>query len=168
MSGICYDETLYAMYTDNETGTEQRLEIEAHLKTCPACREIVQALETENQQLKKTFQWNHPTPDLIPTIMEKLDPEASPSQLQETVLLKPVKTNKPHVFRWGLATAASFLAFGFLYLFLLSPHHPPPSPETHEKNVILCSASVAGKEVKSHIYEEKNQDTQYIWLEKEK
>jgi len=168
MSGMCYDETLYAVFVDNEAGPDQRREIKTHLDTCPACREIVRALEAENEQLKKAFKWNHPTPDLVPAIMEKRDSAAFPSKPQKIVVLKHGQSNWPHVFEWGLATAASFLVIGLLYLFLLSPNHTPPAPETPEKNVILCSARVAGKEAKSYIYEEENRATQFIWLEKEK
>jgi anti-sigma factor RsiW len=167
MSGICFDETLYAMFVDDEAAPDQRREIEMHLDTCPACRKIIRALEAENEQLRKAFAWNHPTPDLIPAIMGKRDSAASPSEIQKAIVAKSGKSDWRQVFQWGLATAASFLVIGFLFLFLLSPHPAPPDPETSEKKVMLCSASVAGNEAESHIYEERNQDTQFIWLEKE-
>lgn len=158
MKSQCFDETLYAMYVDNEINAIQREQIDAHLKDCSTCRKQILSLKSENEQLKNTFLSPMDIPDLTPKILEKLD---------QSPLIKINRYHISHPFRWGFAAAASILAIIFIYLFLLSSFHSNELNGATEKEVILCSASLEGKQTQSHVYEDKSQDTQYIWLEKE-
>ena len=153
----CFHELVYAMYVDDEVETETKNKIETHLASCVRCRELVQQLETENAQIKKTFE-APPTPDLdlVPKVMEKLAHD------REKVI--PLRR-----YWWVLTTAASFLLVVFLSVyFIINKHSPPPqSEQPGEKQVILCTARVEGKQVQSHIYKPEEPDIQFIWLEKE-
>jgi anti-sigma factor RsiW len=153
----CFDELTYAMYVDNEVEMETKSKIETHLTSCARCREFVQQLETENAQIKKTFEVSS-TPDLnlVPIVMKKLGHD------REKVI--PLRR-----YRWVLITAASFLLVVFLLVyFIIIKHSPPPQPEQPgEKQVILCTARVEGKQVQSHIYKPEEPDIQFIWLKKE-
>jgi hypothetical protein len=147
MSVKCLDELVMSMFLDDELAPGERKGVEMHLETCTLCRELVRQQEAENKQIKKIFKTT-PIPDLAPAVMKKLG--------------TPVLLN----YRWVLATAASILLVGFLFilLFLITP----TNPEAIEKQVILCSAQVDGQEVQSHIYESTKPDILFIWLEKEK
>lgn len=153
----CFDELAYAMYVDGEVEVETKNKIETHLESCTRCREQVQQLETENAQIKKTFE-APPTPDLdlVPTVMEKLRHD------REKVI--PLQR-----YRWVLTTAASFLLAVFLLVYFIINKHsiPVPPEQPGEKQVILCTARVEGKQVQSHIYKPEEPDIQFIWLEKE-
>jgi predicted anti-sigma-YlaC factor YlaD len=133
------------MFLDDELTPGERKRIETHLETCTLCRELVRQQEAENTQIKEIFK-STPTPDLVPAVMKKL---GTPGLLYN---------------RWVLATAASILLAGFLFIFLFLV--TPTNPEAGEKQVILCSAQVDGQEVQSHIYESTGPDIQFIWLEK--
>ena len=153
----CFDELAYAIYVDGETEAEMKQEIETHLESCTRCSELVQRLEAENAQIKKTFEAPLiPAPDLVPTVMEKLAHD------REKVI--PLRR-----YWWVLSTAASFLLAVFLLVyFIINKHSPPPQSEQPvEKQVILCTARVEGKQVQRHIYKPEEPDIQFIWLEKE-
>ncbi|UCH95853.1 MAG: zf-HC2 domain-containing protein [Candidatus Aminicenantes bacterium] len=168
MKWECFDQVRYTMFLDNELPHEERQRIEAHLETCSRCRELVQQMKMENTQIKEIFKTTH-TPDLVPAVMDKLGtPGFSPGyqryqchqRHQRSRLIKLLN------YRWMLAAAASVLLAGFLFIFLFLM--TPTKPETIETRVILCSATVEGQEVQSHIYESTDPDIQFIWLEKEK
>jgi len=145
MSVNCLDELSVSMFLDDELAPVERKRVETHLETCALCRELLRQQEAENTQIKELFK-STPTPDLVPAVMEKLP---------TPVLLK---------YRWLLATAASILLAGllFIFLFLITP----TNTGSGEKQVILCSAQVDGQEVQRHIYESTGPDIQFIWLEK--
>ena len=147
MSVKCLDELSVSMFLDDELIPAERKRVETHLETCTLCRELVQQGEAENTQIRKIFK-TPPTPDLAPAVMKKL---GTPGLLK---------------YRWVLATAASILLVGFLFIFLFLI--TPITPEASEKHVVLCSAQVEGQEVQSHIYESTEPDIQFIWLEKKK
>lgn len=147
MSGKCLDELLVSMFLDDELVPAERKRVEIHLETCTLCRELVRKREAESIQIKEIFKTT-PSPDLVPAVMKKLE--------------TPARLN----YRWVLATAASILLAGFLFIFLFLI--TPTTPEASEKQVILCSAQVDGQEVQSHIYESTEPDIQFIWLEKKK
>ncbi len=147
MSVNCLDELSVSMFLDDELTPGERKRIETHLETCTLCRELARQQEVENTQIKEIFK-STPTPDLVPAVMKKL---GTPGLLYN---------------RWVLATAASILLAGFLFIFLFLV--TPTNSRTNEKQVILCSAQVDGQEVQSHIYESKEPDIQFIWLEKKK
>ncbi len=153
----CFDEVVYAMYVDGEVGAVTNQEIETHLASCSRCRELVQRLETENAQIKKTFEVP-PSPglDLVPDVMEKL--------AHDRGKIIPLRR-----YRWVLTAAASFLLAVFLVVyFIIDKHSAPPRPEQPgEKQVILCTARVEGHNVQAHIYKSQEPDIQFIWLEKE-
>lgn len=153
----CFHELAYAMYVDGETEAETKNKIETHLESCARCRELVQQLETENAQIKKTFE-APPTPDLdlVPKVMEKLAHD------REKVI--PLQR-----YWWVLTTAASFLLAVFLLVYFIIDKHslPPQSEQPGEKQVILCTARVEGHNVQTHIYRSEEPDIQFIWLEKE-
>ncbi|MGD2085670.1 MAG: zf-HC2 domain-containing protein [Candidatus Aminicenantes bacterium] len=145
MSVNCLDELLVSMFLDDELAPGERKRVETHLETCTLCRELVRQREAENAQIKEIFKTT-PTPDLVPAVMEKL---GTPGLLN---------------YRWILATAASILLVGFLFIFFFLI--TPTNPQASEKQVILCSAQVDGQEVQSHIYQSTGPDIQFIWLEK--
>jgi anti-sigma factor RsiW len=147
MSVKCLDELSVSMFLDDESAPGERKRVEKHLETCTRCRELLRQREAENTRIKEIFK-STPTPDLVPAVMDKL---GTPGLLN---------------YRRVLATAASILLVGllFIFLFLITP----TNPEASEKQVILCSAQVDGQEVQSHIYESTGPDIQFIWLEKEK
>lgn len=147
MSVKCLDELSVSMFLDDELTPGERKRVETHLETCTLCRELVRQQEVENTQIKEIFK-STPTPDLVPAVMKKL---GAPGRLN---------------YRWVLATAASILLAGFLFIFLFLI--TPTNSRASEKQVILCSAQVDGQEVQSHIYQSKEPDIQFIWLEKEK
>lgn len=158
MKSQCFDETQYAMYVDNEINAIQREQIDTHLTECSVCKEHVLSLKKENELLKNTFLSPLDIPQITPKIIEKLE---------QSQLIKIKRAHISHPFRWGFAAAASIVAIIFIYLFLISSFHSNELNGATEKEVILCSASLEGKQTKSHVYEDKGQDTQYIWLEKE-
>lgn len=47
----CYDELTLMMYADGEVDARQRAAIDAHLRTCPQCTALVDALRSESQVL---------------------------------------------------------------------------------------------------------------------
>lgn len=147
MSVKCLDELMVSMFLDNELAPGERKRVEMHLETCTLCRELVRQREAENTQIKKMFKTTL-TPDLVPAVMKKL---RTPGLLN---------------YRWVLATAASILLVGFLFIFLFLIL--PTNSRASEKQVILCSAQVDGQEVQSHIYKSTKPDIQFIWLEKKK
>jgi predicted anti-sigma-YlaC factor YlaD len=153
----CFHELAYAMYVDGETEAETKQEIETHLQSCTRCRELVQQLETENAQIKKTFEAPPiPGPDLAPIVMEKLAHD------REKVI--PLRR-----YRWVLTTAATFLLAVFLLVVLVmdKPTISTQPGQQGEKQVILCTARVEGHNVQTHIYKSNEPDIQFIWLEKE-
>ena len=153
----CFDEPMYAMYLDGETGPETKQEIETHLESCARCKELVRQLEAENTRLKKTFAVSpSPALDLVPGVMEKLADD------REKII--PVRR-----YRWVLATAASFLLVVFLLVYFIINKRSSPTPpeQPGEKQVILCTARVEGRSVQTHIYKSDEPDIQFIWLEKE-
>lgn len=145
MSVKCLDELSVSMFLDDELAPGERKKVETHLGTCTLCRELVRQREAENTQIREIFKTT-PTPDLVPAVMEKLG------------------TPGPLNYRRVLATAASILLAGFLFIFLFLV--TPTNSGTVEKQVILCSAQVDGQEVQSHIYESTGPDIRFIWLEK--
>jgi predicted anti-sigma-YlaC factor YlaD len=147
MSVKCLDELSVSMFLDDESTPGERKRVETHMETCTLCRELVRQREAENTQIKEIFKTS-PAPDLVPAVMKKL---GTPGGLN---------------YRWVLATAASILLAGFLFIFLFLV--TPTTPEAGEKQVILCSAQVDGQEVQSHIYKSTGPDIQFIWLEKKK
>lgn len=147
MSVNCLDELSMSMFLDNELAPGERKRVETHLEMCSLCRGLLRQREAENTQIKEVFK-SPPTPDLVPAVMEKLG------------------TTTLSNYRWLLATAASILLAGllFIFLFLITP----ANSGVGEKQVILCSTQVDGQEVQSHIYKSTRPDIQFIWLEKKK
>jgi predicted anti-sigma-YlaC factor YlaD len=165
MSAKCLDELVVSMFLDDELAPGERKKAEIHLETCTLCRELVRQREAENTQIKEIFKTTH-TPDLVPTVMEKLKTPGLSSSYQRDQRHQRSRLINLLNYRWVLATAASILLVGFLFIFLFLM--TPTKSGTSEKQVILCSAQVEGQEVQSHIYESTEPDIQFIWLEKEK
>jgi anti-sigma factor RsiW len=165
MSVKCLDELLVSMFLDDELAPGERKRVETHLETCTFCRELVRQREAENTQIKEIFKTTL-TPDLVPAVMKKLGtPGLSPGYQRDQRHQWSRLINQLN-YRRVLATAASILLVGFLFIFLFLM--TPTKSQTSEKQVILCSAQVDGQEVQSHIYESTEPDIQFIWLEKEK
>jgi len=161
MSGKCFDELVYAMYVDGEVTPEEKKEIEIHLESCPKDRELVNRLEAENESLRNSEQWEIPVPDLVPAIREKL---VSQDLSIQAIRLQGKKIISLHPYRWGLAAAAAILVIVMLFFFREKPGTISNNPGG--KHVIVFSAKVEGQEVESHIYEDNESDTEFIWLEK--
>ena len=172
MNSECLNESVLCMFLDNELEPEEKTEIITHLDTCAHCRELLQQLEQENHGLKEIFGISTAAepPDLALSVMKKIEPldvhEDHPRQR---------RSNPGTLFhsRWLWASAASILLAAFMILYFLflgtrSPLDTADTDNTTETNIVLCSARVGGQDVQSHIYQPKDTDLQFIWLEKEK
>ncbi|MCP5053497.1 MAG: hypothetical protein GY940_40400 [bacterium] len=146
----CFAESHYALYLDKELGREESREIEEHIKECSRCKELVSRMEAENARIRRALE-THTAPDIASQVMARLEAPPAPRALPR--------------WRWALTAAATLLVVGFLFFFLLFNSAPTGNVETR---VILCTAKVEGQPVQSHIYESKEPDIQFIWLEKDK
>ncbi len=159
----CFDETQYYEFVDNELTAEASQKIKDHLLTCRQCREFVREIEDENEGLRSLFGYDKEevsvgefSPNLEQRVMETL--EAKPAHLTPG-------------FRRLLAYVASiFIVLLSAVAILLFTGKGQPGGESvtyqpaHE--VLLRSASVEGQATQVHIFEDKDQDVKYIWLEK--
>lgn len=145
----CLNELVYTMFLDNELEPEERKRAAAHLEQCPKCRERVEKMEEENRALTTVFDETD-TPDLVPMVMNKLAPPASPR----------------HFLRWAMAAAIVLAGFLSFFLWFAGPTTGPGETET-ETRIIICNARVEGHDVQSHIFDSTDPDITFIWFEKQ-
>lgn len=61
----CFDELTYAIYADGELSDEQRVDVESHLMSCRACRELVVALGNEAELFGEVLHERLRTPVVV-------------------------------------------------------------------------------------------------------
>lgn len=164
MSENCLDELSAGMFLDDEGRSPRRIGITAHLKSCSRCRKLLDEMKKEDARLEEMLAIPSALdfPDLVPGVMQEVESAEPPrrrSQPRKAGLL--LRCDQ----RWLWATAAGLLLSVFLAILLLLPRNPP-AREARGGQVILCYAMVEGQEVQSHIYDDRNPDIQFIWLEK--
>jgi anti-sigma factor RsiW len=145
----CPAEIVIQQFIDRELTPAEAREAEAHLKECRRCRQLAAQMKDENAGIGRGFEIDEPVPDLEPAVMDRI---VSPGSEQRPAL------------RWLLPLAASMLLLVFLY-FLVLIDGRGSGPET-ETRILVHSARVEGAPTRLHIYDSKDPEMKFIWLEK--
>lgn len=143
----CFEEIIYYKFADNELEPGERKKVNNHLKTCKTCGKFVEDIKAENVALKEIFETGTGSPDLAPAVIKRL--------------------NEKRFARFsgrGLAYAATFLLTVFLFVFLFTNRQVKIRGEEHQ--VLVHSARVEGQAAQPHIFESKDPNVKFIWLEK--
>ena len=143
----CFEEIMYYRFADNELEPGSARKIKEHLDTCPGCRTFVREIEAENRSLKEMFAAAPAAPDLTHRVMNGLNRKKS----------SRISLRK-------LAYAATFLLVISLAIFYLVQQ--PGKTPAGEHQILVHSARVEGQSVRPHIFESKDPDVKFIWLEK--
>jgi predicted anti-sigma-YlaC factor YlaD len=145
----CPAEIVIQQFIDRELTPAEAREAEAHLEECRRCRQLAAQMKEENAGIGRGFAIDGPVPDLEAAIMDKI---VSPGSKGRSAL------------HWLLPLAASMLLLVFLYvLVLIDGRGPGPEPETR---ILVYSARVEGAPTRLHIYDSKDPEVKFIWLEK--
>lgn len=145
----CPDEILYQQFIDRELTPAQERQAAAHLKKCRRCRQLVEQMKAENIAIGTGFEIDGQVPDLEPAVMDRI--------------VSPGSKGKA-VFRWLLPIAASILLLVLLHFFVLMDNRGP-MPET-ETRILVQSARVEGVATRLHIYDSRDPEVKFIWLQK--
>lgn len=143
----CFEEIIYYKFADNELEPGERKKVNNHLKTCNTCGKFVENIKAENVALGEIFETGTGSPDLAPGIIKRLN--------KKRFILFSAR---------GLAYAATFLLAVFLFVFLFT--HKPDKTREDVHQVLVHSARVEGQAAQPHIFESKDPDVKFIWLEK--
>lgn len=145
--GRCFEEIMYYRFADNELEPGSARKIKEHLDTCPGCSTFVREIKAENRSLQEMFAAAPPIPDVTHLVMKRLN-----------------KKRMFHLSVRRLAYAATFLLVIFLTIFYLI--REPGSAPARKHQVLVHSARVEGQAAQPHIFESKDPDVKFIWLEK--
>jgi len=151
----CFEDIIYSRFLDNDLNPTQEGEILDHLNTCQKCQSLVEYLKKENLAIKKIFHVDHKNPDLIPKLMRKINQDDSNSKISKIHFLTP---------RRILVTAAALCLT--IFLFLLFVMNKNSGQQLIEQEVLIQNARVEGKPVMTHVFNAKDLDLKFIWLEK--
>lgn len=151
----CYDDMTYSRYLDNDLNPDLGKEIERHLNGCERCQRLVEQLKRENRWIKKIFQVGSKIPNITPTLMRKIHEGESGEKRSKIRFLSPNRI---------LATVAAVCLM--VLLFLLFFINNRSSQQEMEREVLIQTARVEGKPVMTHVFNARDMDLKFIWLEK--
>lgn len=144
----------------------QREELSNHLKTCDKCNLAFQHLANLKNEIRRAKETSVPQ-ELIQDIWQNVRLNIE----KEPILVKPkfrsLQFRRHPLAAWGIP---SFAVLCILFIFLLIKPWNALSPENDLKptslDVAIESAQINGKPAQISIFEIRNPDMTFIWLDK--
>jgi len=154
---------------DQEVLSEnQKKELVLHLKTCEKCRLISQSLYNLEEYLQQLRNENVP-PYLNKNLWEEVRDQIKHEYSIEKRKIPKTKLRLRPIFVWGIPSLATLSLL--LWLILTQPWESLPKNNKFPSSsidIVIESAQVDRKDAQIAVFETKNPDMTFIWLEKQK
>lgn len=154
----CLNETTILRYIEEGFKEPQNKKIAEHIRQCPGCNAIEEALREERDYLRGELAILEPETIPVPSFIPSIEPRLQRKISRRWFVI-------PSMPRLQLAGAMITLLIAVFLFLILAQRDPGPGDTVIQPAAIVQAASIAGKPVDTFIMEEKETNTTFVWIE---